>query len=265
MTGQAKQSQPAGGPTAAKSSRRPLIGITTSEVRPLTAPFPTPHSDPSRPEMALGMTYIRAVEINGGIPVVIPPMAADAADDLLRGLDGLMLSGGPDLDPSLYRDAAHPALGPTWRVLDELEVALARCADRVGLPLLGFCRGAQTLNVARGGSLHQHLPDQVSSEVEHRQVAAGEVVTHPIMIEPDTVLAGMLGRDSIEVNSFHHQAIDRLGSGLRVGARAPDGVVEAIEDPGPNFFVGVQWHAEYLADREPERALLRSFLAAAAT
>ena len=241
----------------------PLIGVTTSEVRPATATRPEEHADPRRPEMALGMTYMRAVQRTGGAPVVIPPLPG-GAEALLERVDGVLLSGGPDLDPIAYRHEAHPELGPTWRELDEVEFELARGADERGIPVLGICRGVQALNTVRGGTLHQDLPSLNGSLIDHRQTDGGDVLTHEIAIEPGTQLERLTGGGRLEVNSFHHQGIDRLGDGLIVSARSEDGVIEAIEDPDSRFFLGVQWHAEFLAERAAEHAIFRAFLEAAA-
>lgn len=241
----------------------PLIGVTTSEVRPSQLTHPQRHSDPARPEMALGMTYMRAVQRAGGVPVVIPPLDNGQADELVGRLGGVLLSGGPDIDPTLYRDEAHPELGPTWRQLDELELELARRADELDLPIFGICRGAQTLNVARGGSLHQHLPALEGHHESHRQAESGETVSHWVEIEPDSKLAAIVGERRLQVNSFHHQGVRELGERLRVSACSTDGVIEAVEDPDKRFVIGVQWHAEYLVERPHEHALFRAFVEAA--
>jgi putative glutamine amidotransferase len=205
--------------------------------------------------MALGMTYLRAIERAGGMPVVLPPLGE--AEALLDRLDGICLSGGPDLDPAAYgAPDRHAELGPTEPALDVFELELARAADRRGLPILGVCRGAQALNVARGGTLHQHLPG-------HRQAEPGIVPTHAVKVAAGTRLASLVGAGTLAVNSFHHQAVDELGSGLVVAARAADGAVEAIEAPG-RFLLGVQWHAETLAGVPEHLALFTALVDAAA-
>ena len=218
---------------------RPLIGVTTSELRPSGASTLRRQGEPPHSEMALGMTYVLAIERAGGMPVVLPPVIEDV-ERLLDRLDGVCLSGGPDLDPAAY-DAPdrHAELGPTEPSLDAFELALARAALERGTPLLGICRGAQALNVACGGTLHQHIGG-------HRQTEPGPQATQEVEIMAGTRLAGLLGAGPLAVNSFHHQAVDRLGVGLRVSARAADGTVEAIE--GLGFVLGVQWHAETLPD-----------------
>jgi putative glutamine amidotransferase len=236
---------------------RPLIGVTTSEVRLAAQAEPLPEGDPPQREMALGMVYMRAIELAGGLPVVLPPLGHDTIAPLLDRLSGICLSGGPDIDPDGYgEDRRSPQLGPTEPDLDAYELALAQLADARGVPVLGICRGVQTLNVARGGTLHQHLEG-------HRQTDAGRITTHSVRIEPGSRLARVMGVTEADVNSFHHQAADRLGQGLRAVAWAPDGLVEGIESDGDAFYLGVQWHAESLVDRAEHCALFRELVAEA--
>jgi putative glutamine amidotransferase len=217
---------------------RPLIGVTTSELRPSTMATTRGH-----PEMALGMTYLRTLDAAGAIPVVLPPVGTDHLPPLLDRLDGICLSGGPDLDPAAYgaRDR-HAELGPTEPSLDAFELALARQALDRDLPILAICRGAQALNVACGGTLHQHIPG-------HRQQDPAIQTTHDVRIAARSRLHRMFRTRTLEVNSFHHQAVDRIGHGLRVVGRADDGTIEAME--GTGFVVGVQWHAETLPEHLP--------------
>ncbi|MGI8595481.1 MAG: gamma-glutamyl-gamma-aminobutyrate hydrolase family protein [Solirubrobacteraceae bacterium] len=246
--------------------QRPLIGVSTSEVRVAERVLQTPEGEPPIDrEMALGMKYLWAIEAAGGIPVVMPPLELEAVEPLLDRLSGICLSGGPDLDPETYRaKRRNPHLGPTEPDLDRFELAVAREADRRALPILAICRGMQAINVARGGTLYQHLPDRAGTECQHRQSGAGERVTHSVEVEPATKLARVLGKRRIlRVNSFHHQSVRRLGSGLRAVAWAPDGVVEGIEAPGRPFLLGVQWHAECLVARRPQMALFEAFVHAA--
>jgi putative glutamine amidotransferase len=235
---------------------RPLVGVTTSEMRLAARIEQTPEADPPRTEMALGLTYMRAIEGAGGIPVVIPPLETKAIRPLLERLSGVCLSGGPDLDPKAYKARPHPKLGPTEPALDRFELAVARAADDSGLPVLAICRGLQALNVARGGTLRQHVPG-------HRQSEPGDEVTHRVDVTGGTLLARVLRGSRFSVNSFHHQAVRRLGTGLRATAWAPDGVIEAIEAPNRAFMVGVQWHAETLTGRPEQQRLFESFVDAA--
>jgi putative glutamine amidotransferase len=234
---------------------RPLIGVTTSELRASSAGTLRRHGDPPHPEMALGMTYLRAIEAAGGLPVVLPPLGDVEA--FLERLDGVCLSGGPDLDPEAYgAPERHIELGPTEPDLDAFELALARAADERGIPLLGVCRGAQALNVARGGTLHQHVP-------AHRQTEPATAVTHTVHVAEDSRLAALVGVRPLRVNSFHHQAVDRLGHGLRAVATAADGTIEAVEAPGPRFVLGVQWHVEGLIAEPRHFSIFTAFVAAA--
>jgi putative glutamine amidotransferase len=219
---------------------RPLIGVTTSEMRPSRLATTRRHGEPAHPEMALGMTYLSTLDAAGAIPVVLPPTGTDHLTPLLDRLDGICLSGGPDLDPAAYgANERHLELGPTEPSLDAFELSLVKLALQRGLPILAICRGAQALNVACGGTLHQHIPG-------HRQTELASEATHGVEIEPRSRLHRIMRARSLPVNSFHHQAVDQVGEGLRVVARATDGTVEGIE--GDGFTVGVQWHAETLVE-----------------
>jgi putative glutamine amidotransferase len=236
-------------------SMRPLIGISTSELRPAEGAHFAHQSEPPRRMLALGVTYLEAIEAAGGIPVILAPLPARRFEAIIDRLDGICLSGGPDLEPGCYGAGAHPQLGPTEPEVDLFELGLARTARRRGLPILAICRGMQVLNVARGGTLVQHLPDAVGDEIEHRQKLPASQPAHGVSIAPDSRLASIAGGERIEVNSFHHQAIDLLGTGLEPVAWSDDGVIEAVEVPHDAFTLGVQWHAECLTDR-PEQARL---------
>jgi putative glutamine amidotransferase len=244
----------------------PLIGITTSELRNPREHVNRPESEPPMRELALGLTYPNAVARGGGVPVVIPPFGSDESiAALLDRVDGILLAGGPDLHPSLYGQEPGPDLGPTEPALDGSEVALVRMALERRLPMLCICRGMQALNVARGGTLYQDLPSEFPGALAHRQEDPGRVPTHDVRLADRSMLATIAGTTAIRVNSFHHQAVDRLGSGLRAVAWAPDGVIEGVEDPRARFVVGVQWHAESLSESETIQAdLLGAFIAAAA-
>lgn len=214
--------------------------------------------------MVLGLKYLCAIEAAGGTPVVVPPLASECLDPLLDRVAGLCLSGGPDLHPAVYQQRAHEALGPTWPELDTFELALVRAADRKGLPILGICRGLQVLNVARGGTLHQHLPAVMGARVTHRQDDPGEKTTHAVRLNGPSRLAGILGCQRTLVNSFHHQAVDRLGRRLVSTSHAPDGTVESLEAEDRPFVLAVQWHAECLTAKRRQLALFQAFVDAAA-
>ena len=242
----------------------PLVGISTSELRIPPHVEPLRESDPMRRELALGLDYPHAMDAAGAVPVVIPPMAVGDLDELLDRLDGLLLPGGPDVHPSLYGAAPHPCLGPTERELDVFELELLRRADARDLPVLAICRGLQALNVVRGGTLVQHLPDAAGEKVHHRQTAPGRVATHPVRLDAGSRLADVLGVEAALVNSFHHQAIAELGQGLQAVAWSPDGVIEAVEATDRTFCLAVQWHAESLAGHGDHRRLFGAFADAAA-
>ena len=243
---------------------KPLIGLTTSEVR-----FPDefrakPEGDPPRKDLALGFKYFEAIERGGGIPVILPPLAQASVDPLLSNLAGVCIAGGPDIDPRTYGGPDHPELGPTEPDLDRFEMAVTWAARSRCIPILAICRGAQMLNVALGGSLHMHLPDEAGDRVQHRRPGSeGPDARHDVRIESDSILGRVLGAETLTVNSYHHQAVRKLGRGLRAVAHAEDGVVEGIELAGPDFVVGVQWHAEAM-DADPHAALFEAFVDAAA-
>ena len=237
---------------------RPLIGITTSELRPGTLRTLGREGVAPHDEMMLGTTYPKAIQAAGAIPVVLGAVDLEAVPSLVARLDGICLAGGPDLDPVAYGALErHRELGTTNAEHDAFELAVARAADAAGLPLLGICRGAQALNVARGGTLHQHVDG-------HRQAELAGTPTQRVAVASDSLLAAITGAgDSLEINSFPAQAAAALGAGLRVVARAADGTVEAIEDPARPFLLGVQWHAETLTERPEHGALFAALIEAA--
>lgn len=244
---------------------RPVIGISTSELRTPDRVTPVPEGEPVRREMALGLIYVDAIFQAGGLPLVLPPLTPAFAASLLDTLDGLCIPGGPDIHPGLYGHEPHEMLGPTESELDAFELALVTGAVERGMPVLGICRGSQMINVALGGTLHQHLPACVEGVLPHRQEADVATASHPVRVAAGSRLAASLGRASAEVNSLHHQAVDRLADGLEAVAWAPDGVVEAVEGAGDAFLMGVQWHAEGLIGRREQRLLLSAFVDSAAT
>lgn len=247
-----------------RSSRPPLIVTTTSEVRdkPLAL---TPQGEPPEHEMALGLKYLSSLEAAGGVPVVAPPLGDDSALSLLDHCSGLLLSGGPDLTPSIYGGLDdHHAAGPSESQIDSFELALARAAYARSMPILAICRGLQALNVARGGTLHQHLPDIAGTSIGHRQSAPGAIATHWVRIAPHSHVARVVGRRRTKVNSFHHQAVAQLGDGLVATAWASDDTIEAIEAVDREFVIGVQWHAECLSTRLPHSLIFAAFVEAAA-
>lgn len=244
--------------------RRPIIGVSSSEIRIPEHLKQIPKGEPPHREICLGIPYLDSVQQVDGVPMIIPPMKQDTIDAILDAVDAVCLSGGPDLDPSTYGQAPHEMLGPTELATDSYELALAKAADARGMPILAICRGAQVLNVARGGTLNQHIPDAYGeSNFQHRQTELGHHTTHPVVVEPDTLLERTLGGIEVEVNSFHHQSVEKLGSNLRISAHSPDGIVEGIEAIDRDFVLGVQWHAESLTNHEEHEALFRGLAEAA--
>jgi len=206
---------------------------------------------------------VQAISEAGGLAVVLPAHGyANDAHALLDRLDGLLFSGGPDLDPATYGQLPHPKLGPNVdRAADEYELDILRKARERDLPLLAICRGMQALNVARGGTLHQHLPDR--STLEHQQTHEPFEPAHAVTVASGSPLHRLTRRRRLDVNSFHHQAVDELGRRLVPCAHAPDGTIEALYDPGMRFCLGVQWHAELLTHRAEHAPLLGELVAAA--
>lgn len=183
--------------------------------------------------------YVRAVLRAGGVPLLVPP--GGDVEATLNAVDGLVFSGGSDLDPELYGEQAHPETTGVIRERDDFELTLMRAALARDVPLLAICRGSQVLNIALGGDLEQHVPDRIGTNV-HKEVP-GVFAEHDVAVVPETRLASLLG-DRHDVKSHHHQGFGKLGDGLRATASAPDGTVEALEDPARRFTLGVLWHPE---------------------
>lgn len=212
-------------------------------------------------------TYIDAVSGAGGLPVLIP---LSLADDDIRAIyarvQAVLLPGGGDLDPALYGAAPHPLTAQIDPDRDRVEIQLTRRAVADLKPLFGICRGAQVLNVALGGTLYQDLPSERPGDIRHAfpfPEFPREHVAHPVRVEEESRLARLLGKPIVSVNSRHHQAVKDVAPGLTVAARAPDGVIEALELPRHPFGLAVQWHPENL-QRQPEmKALFEKFIKAA--
>jgi putative glutamine amidotransferase len=243
-------------------TRPPLIGVSTSEVRRADDHRLVPQGEPPRSELALGERYLEAVRMAGALPVILAPVRTSAVDALLGRLDALCLSGGPDLAPAHYGAAEHPALGPTEPELDRFELAVARRAMARRIPVLAICRGMQVMNVARGGTLYQHLPD-LDLGIDHRRTEPGETAMHDVELVHGSRLTELMGRMRLPVNSFHHQALAELGRGVRAVGHADDGTVEAVQVDGAGFALGVQWHAELLVERPEQLALFEALVRAA--
>jgi putative glutamine amidotransferase len=237
---------------------KPYIGITCGAVR---------DTNWSPPMNVLRQTYIDAVVRAGGIPVILPLVDDET---VIRGMyeriDGLLLSGGGDVEPRYYGEEPSPELGSTDPVRDRVEIWLTRWAAEDGKPILGICRGVQVLNVALGGSLYQDIPSQVETELVHDGSSKAENwghMAHDLKIDASSQLAAIIGSTSFPTNSLHHQAVKDVAQGLSPVGWAPDGIVEAVEAQNDeHFMIGVQCHPEALqGETDPRwRALFAAFI-----
>ena len=214
----------------------------------------------------LNATYVRAVQQGGGVPVLLPPhLGEEALAALWERIDGLLLTGGGDVDPARFGQERHPTVYDVAPLRDDLELTVTRRALEEDRPVLAICRGIQVLNVALGGTLVQDLPSERPGPIVHSQTAPRHEPTHAVKVLGEgSRLGEVLGALEVQVNSMHHQAIDRLGGGLREVAWAPDGVIEGVEMPGPGFVRGGQWHPEELVGHDPAaRSLFAAVVEAA--
>ena len=230
------------------SNVRPVIGITAYEEDARWGPW-------SERAVLVPSTYVHAVERAGGAPMVLPIQAA-GIDALIGRVDALVLSGGPDVDPSRYEAEPHEHTQTPRPERDAFELALVAAADGSQTPMLAICRGLQVLNVARGGTLHQHLPDIVGHTGHSPK--AGEYAWHDVEVVGNSHLAKIVTGHEVLTASHHHQAIAQLGKGLRVVAHVDDGTIEAVEDPNLDYLIGVQWHPEVGEDLSLFAALVAS-------
>jgi putative glutamine amidotransferase len=234
----------------------PIIGITGT----LKDDVETVAERPLGRFIRADFDYVEGVAGAGGVPVVLPPVGDEtAAGAVVRGLDGLLLSGGSDLDPGYYGEEPLPELGSTLPERDAFEMALVGHALRRGIPVFGICRGMQVLNVALGGTLYQDLPSQWDGYVHrHRQAIPKWQPSHEVEVREDSYIAEVMGRDVVKVNSYHHQGIKNLAEGLIVTGRSTDGVIEAVEsrDFSERWLLGVQWHAEAMRGAGPQQESL---------
>lgn len=197
-----------------------------------------------RPTVSLDTAYVDATAVAGGAPTLLPNTDPDLAAVLLDGVDGVILSGGADVDPARYGADAAPETTVADPARDAFELAVLEAAEARGMPVLAVCRGMQVLNVHRGGTLIQHVPHV--THTEHRDVEHWDVSANPVTLVEGSQVHGLAGGVKVTVNSLHHQAVDQLGRGLRCTAVDEDGIVEAVEDAGGRPVIGVQWHPELL-------------------
>ncbi len=214
----------------------------------------------------LNRAYVWALEQAGATPIILPVTSdLDIINSYLGIVDGILLSGGEDVEPQRYGAEPHPQLGKTDISRDETEIPLIKTALAQDMPLFAICRGIQALNVALGGTLYQDIPSELPSELHHLQSEVGfarNALTHKVTIEPNTRLRSIVGDSDMMTNSFHHQALQKIGNGLIVTAHSSDGIVEAVENPGCSFLVGVQFHPEDTTHDEKSRRLFEAFVGA---
>jgi putative glutamine amidotransferase len=218
---------------------QPLIGLLCA------------HEREKRDQYYVTTANIQAIVQVGGIPVLIPYQPKEQVFRILEGLDGIMLPGGIDVDPNRYGEQPIVQCGsidPHW---DELDLWAAGFALERNMPVLAICRGCQVLNVALGGTLIQDIPAQIEGPLKHRQEAPRWYATHDVSVQSASLLGRIWGTDPKRVNSYHHQAIGKVGNGLRIVASAPDGIIEAVESTEHRFVLGVQWHPELMVDHYP--------------
>ena len=234
---------------------KPLIGITTY------------HSTNTygQPLVVLQQSYVKAIKQAGGVPVLIPSLIADDGwDALYARLDGILFSGGGDIGLEHSPGDPHPRIDEVDPERDSVELKMIYAAASDGKPFLGICRGCQVMNVALGGTLYTHLPDQLPNALDHSYPGnLRTVLVHEIKIEEGTHTAEIFGEPIIKVNSLHHQGIKEIAPSVRASGHAPDGLVEAIELPDHPFGLAVQWHPEWLTDQEGMRNLFKQFVNAA--
>lgn len=229
----------------------PVIGITAS-IDHRAAAFGETYS--------LTRKYAEGVVQAGGVPLIVPHNLDEAAlRVMLDRLDGVVLSGGGDMDPMLFGEERHPATCEIEPERDRLEMMLTRWLVERDIPFLAICRGIQVLNVALGGSLVQDIPSQVPEALPHsfdRQTTPRGYLAHPVKISPQSHLADIMQLEEAQTNSWHHQSIKRVADGLHVSALAPDGVIEAVEVPGRRYAIAVQWHPEWMFEQWAEQRRL---------
>ena len=234
---------------------KPLIGITTNQST----------NSYGQPTVMLMQSYVNAVIQAGGVPVLIPSLIAqDGWDAAYSRLDGILFSGGGDISLDFFPGDPHPRIDDVDPERDSIEQSMIRAAAAEGKPFFGICRGCQVLNVALGGTLYTHIPDQLPNALVHEYPGNKRtILVHEVKIEEGTHIAEIYGEPIIKVNSLHHQGLKDVAPSLRIAGYAPDGLVEAVELPDHPFGLGVQWHPEWLTDQATTRNLFKKFVEAA--
>lgn len=230
-----------------------LIGITSQKE----------HTDPRKPVVNVSASYVEAILAAGGTPLIIPFSLDDPElMEFLPTLDGVLFTGGPDINPAVYGGSMHPSITGIDSQRDHSDVFIARYAIDRKIPFLAICRGIQVINVALGGTLYTHISDQHPHAIFHTSYPdlPYNYLSHSVAISENTLLAQICGQESILVNSLHHQGIKELAPGLRAVAMAPDHLVEAVQVPGYPFGLGVQWHPELLPENPNAQAIFRAFI-----
>jgi len=229
---------------------KPLIGTTTYNNKNASG----------RPIAAVQHTYIRAITLGGGIPVLIPAILPEEdLNELYSRVQGVLFSGGGDISLKYFNGEDHPKISGVDEFRDVTEISLLRRSVDEGKPFLAICRGVQVMNVALGGTLYTHIPDQVANSLQHDNDEFATII-HPVNVDETSRAAEIFGETLLHVNSLHHQGLKDIASGLRVVGHAPDGVIEAVELPDHPYALGVQWHPEWLTDQPAMQRLFKSFV-----
>ncbi len=233
----------------------PIIGITSSQIT----------NSNGHPAVFLLQAYVDAVAMAGGVPVAIPSsLARGGWETLYSRLDGILFSGGGDISLEYFAGEAHPKIEDVEPDRDAVELSLFHAAASEGKPFLGICRGCQLVNVAMGGTLYTHIPDQLPGALEHSYPGTMRTkLAHEVQVEEGTFAAQVLDEPVLRVNSHHHQGIKDIAPQLRIAGRSPDGLVEIVELPEHPFGLAVQWHPESLTDQASTQKLFRKFVQAA--
>jgi len=237
------------------SARKPAPACTVAVTASIRL-----DGDTSR--VRLTAAYVTALESAGLIPLIVPPLSsASAAVAIMDSVSGLVLTGGEDVDPARYGEKRHEKVRSINPARDATEAALIEEAKARGKPVLAICRGIQILNVALGGTLVQDIQSQCNTTIAHDEDSPRDARSHEISVEPGSLIAKAVGTEHLTVNSFHHQSVKRVASGMRVTARSPDGVIEGIESTEDWWVMAVQWHPEEMNDSpEPwDRGLFKAF------